>query len=297
MFLPAEKIRRWIPLHNSYFPETEQIRGHLSPEGLLWYDFPIFDPFREDFIAGFSSCRGGGGKGLDLNPKLEDRALLRENCSRFCRALGIPLERIVFSRQTHTTNLLEVDQQHAGQGLDRPREFQDIDGLLTRTEELPLFTFYADCCPLLFYAADQRIAAAAHAGWRGTVADMAGCMLRRLQSLGAKPRAIYAAIGPSAGPCCYQIDEGTAAHFRSIDASTLRPDPAAPGKFLADLWQANFLLLRRAGLPEQNIAISRLCTICNPDSFYSYRVQGNARGTLAAAVMLRRPCSTPQPKR
>ncbi|MBQ6808101.1 MAG: peptidoglycan editing factor PgeF [Firmicutes bacterium] len=274
------------------FPQTEQIRAHLSPEGLLWYSFPIFEPFREHFLAGFSSRLGGVSSGClsSLNLGLsrgDEPSALRENYRRFCRALEIPMEGMVFSQQTHTTNLLEVDGSHRGQGLERPRSYQNIDGLLTREKELPLITFYADCTPLLFYAADRQIAAASHAGWRGTVADMAGTTVRRLQSLGADPRQIFVAIGPSAGPERYQVDAATAEHFRKVDSSTLRPDPAEPGKFLADLWQANFLLLRRAGIPEENIAIAGLCTISHPEIFFSHRIHGEQRGAMAAALMLR----------
>lgn len=278
-------------MEQSQAPSSSQIRPHLSEDGLLWYDFPIFDPFRGRFRAVFSSrsggCSQGGCASLNLGLHRGDAPEhLAENYRRFCRATGLPLEKLVLSAQTHTTNLLQVDSSFAGMGLARPLSYQDIDGLLTQEPGLPLVTFYADCTPLLFYAADRHIAAAAHAGWRGTVADMAGTVVRRLQSLGAAPEHIYAAIGPSAGPCCYQVDEKTAAHFRAIAPECIKADPREQGKFLADLWLANRLLLQRAGLPEQNIATAGLCTICHPETFFSHRVQGDARGALAAMVML-----------
>ena len=273
------------------YPATEQIRPQLK-EGLLWYSFPIFAPFADRFQAAFSTRLGGVSEGgcasLNLGLSRGDKPeALRENYRRFCRATELPPERMVLSQQTHTTNILQADASLAGQGLDKPRSYHDIDGLLTREKQLPLVTFYADCTPLLFYAADKNIAAAAHAGWRGTVADMAGTMVRRLQSLGSQPRHIYAAIGPSAGPCCYQVDEGTAAYFRRIDPSTLRPDLRVSGRYLADMWRANYLLLRRAGLPEENIAVSGLCTLCHGELFFSHRLQGGERGAMAAMVMLR----------
>ena len=273
-------------------PQTPQIVAHRSAEGVLWYSFPLFAPFADRFTAVFSSRIGGVSPGgwSSLNLGLgrgDEPARVGENFARFGRAVGLDPERMVMSRQTHTTNVLLVDEGYAGEGLVRPRRYQDVDGLLTKERNLPLVTFYADCTPLLLYAADQHIAGAAHAGWRGTVADMAGTMVRRLKALGAKPQQIYAAIGPSAGPCCYQVDETTAARFRQVDAATVRPDPSEAGRYLADLWLANRILLQRAGLPAANIATAGLCTICHSDVFYSHRVQGPDRGALVGAVMLR----------
>ena len=117
--------------------------------------------------------------------------------------------------------------------------------------------------------------------------DVATYLRRRLAELGTDPRHIYVAIGPSAGPCCYQVDEDTACRFRQVDAATVRPDPAAPGHYLADLWLANRILLLRSGVPAANIATAGLCTICHKAIFYSHRVQGPDRGALVGAVMLR----------
>ena len=273
-------------------PRTPQITPHRSAEGVLWYSFPLFRPFQDRFVAAFSSRIGGvcpgGWSSLNLGLGRGDEPdRVRENFARFGRAVGMDPARMVLSQQTHTTNLLLVDETYAGEGLLRPRRYQDVDGLVTKERNLPLVTFYADCTPLLFYAADTNIAGAAHAGWRGTVADMAGTMVRRLAELGTDPRHIYVEIGPSAGPCCYQVDVDTACRFRQVDAATVRPDPAAPGHYLADLWLANRILLLRSGVPAANIATAGLCTICHKAIFYSHRVQGPDRGALVGAVMLR----------
>ncbi len=273
------------------YPATDQIRP-VEKDGLLFYEFPLFDPFRDRFLGVFSSRIGGVSQGCysQLNLGIsrgDDPEALLENLRRFAQATGFSAERTVLSQQTHTTNLREAKATDAGKGYFLERGYTDVDGLYTQEKQLPLVTMYADCTPLLFFAADKNIAATSHSGWRGTVSGMAKVTVEKLLSLGAKAEHIYAAIGPSAGPCCYQVDAETAQAFRQVDASTVRTDPKENGKYLADMWRTNRILLERAGLPEKNIAVGGLCTICHADVFFSHRIQGEARGALAAVVMLK----------
>lgn len=276
------------------YPETENIKAR-SKNGLLYYTFPLLEQFSDRFLHAFSSRLGGCSEGpyASLNLGLargDDDDRVRQNYARFGAAAGFDWQRAVISRQTHGLNIRECIAGDAGKGLILPRDYQSVDGLLTFAPALPLITHYADCVPLLFYAADKRIAAAAHAGWRGTVDGMGRAMVRRLLELGADRRRIYAAIGPSAGPDRYQVEADIAGRFAPFSDEAgpiMREDARQAGKYLVDLWRANREILLRAGLRKENISIGGLCTISHPDIFFSHRAQGERRGALAAMVMLR----------
>lgn len=276
------------------YPETAEIKAQVE-NGLLYYTFPIFEPFSDHFLHAFSSRLGGMSEGCYASLNLsfgrgDDDDRVRQNYACFGAAVGFDWRRVVMSVQTHGVEIRHCTAEDAGKGPVFPRDYQSVDGLLTLMPELPLVTQYADCVPLLFYAADKRIAATAHAGWRGTVDGIGKVMVDRLAELGADRRHIYAAIGPSAGPCCYEVDADIAARFAPFadeEGPVVRPAEGWPEKYFPDLWRANREILRRAGMPKENISIAGLCTICYPDLFYSHRVQGEQRGAMAAMVMLR----------
>lgn len=274
------------------YPETNHIRANVK-DGVLYYDFPIFDPFKDRFLGVFSSRIGGVSEGCYGTMNLgisrgDDDEKVRENLRRFAAAAGFPAEAGVLSQQTHTTNLRHVTAEDKGKGFFRERGYTDIDGLWTEEKDIPLITCYADCTPLLFFAADQNIAMSVHSGWRGTVAGIGRVAVEKLLSLGCKKEHIYAAMGPSAGPCCYEVDEVTASQFhRNIDPCTAPPEEGKPGKYMANMWLANRILLEKAGLLPDHIAVGGLCTICHNDVFFSHRIQGDARGGLIAVTMLK----------
>lgn len=264
-------------------------------DGLLFYTFPHLAA-HQGLVHAFSSRLGGVSSGplhsLSLayaNP-YDQKEQVRENLRRFGQAVGFDPTRLVVSKQTHSTNIFRAYPADAGRGISRPRGYDEIDGLITDTPNLPLMTHHADCTPLFFYAPRRRLCGVAHAGWRGTAANMAGAMVAALQAAGADPAEILAGIGPAAGPCHYQVGAEVIAQFAGLaDEQGLlyRPDPQTPGKYLLDLWRANRLRLIQAGVPQAQIVIGGLCTICHPDIFYSHRVQGQVRGSLAAVIMLK----------
>ncbi len=276
------------------YPATPTAVPH-EKNGVVYYTFPLLEQFSDRLTHAFSTRLGGVSEGglASLNLGLsrgDDPEKLRENLRRFGDAVGFDWRRLVVSQQTHTTNLREAEAADAGCGAVRERPWHDIDGLWTKEKGLPLLTHYADCVSLLFYAADKNICAASHAGWRGTAAGMGRVTVERLQSEGCKRENIYCVIGPSAGPCCYEVDGATASRFAALrdeEGPVAEPREDIPGKYLLDLWRANRCVLLDSGLPPQNIAIAGLCTICHPQVFYSHRVQGNARGSLAALMMLK----------
>lgn len=272
-------------------PTTMQARRQA---GLLFYTFPQLSA-QPGLAHGFSTRLGGVSEGccatLNLafiNP--QDRtAHVAENLRRFAEAVGFDAQRLVLTQQTHSVNIHRATAADAGRGVSRPLGYQQIDGLITDEPNLPLMTYHADCTPLFFYAPQRRLIGLAHAGWRGTAHGMARAMVAQLTAAGATAAELIVGIGPAAGPCHYQVGPEVVEYFQD-QADEQGPfyhhDPAMPDKYLLDLWRANRYQLMQSGVPAAQITISGLCTICRPDIFFSHRVQGSKRGTLAAVMML-----------
>ena len=99
----------------------------------------------------------------------------------------------------------------------KPRDLQSIDGLCTNEPGVTLVTYYADCVPLYFLDPVTRSVGLAHAGWRGTVAKIGAVMVEKMaREFGSNPKDIIAGIGPSIGPCCYEVDEPVANQFLAL---------------------------------------------------------------------------------
>jgi YfiH family protein len=165
------------------------------------------------------------------------------------------------------------------------------DALLTRRRGRPLAVFTADCVGLVVADPDAPALGVAHAGWRGTVRGIAGRLVAALvETAGARPERLHAAIGPSIGPCCYEVDEPVVGPLRAAFPGAwerwARPaGPERPGRWWLDLWTANFEQLVAAGVRAEAIRSPGLCTGCRRDLFFSYRKEGLA-GRLATVAAL-----------
>ena len=246
------------------------------------YRFASFDDASLDH--GVSTRAGGASTGpyasLNLGSSVGDEPeRVRENRARLARALGFGAERLVTTPQVHGDGVLVVDESN----WDRALEIR-ADILLTTRPGYLLMQRFADCVPLLFWHPMAGAVAVAHAGWRGTALGVAGRTVAALgEHAGADPSGVRAAIGPSIGPCCFEVGEDVAAHF---------PDPgvAAPGprgRPHLNLWEINRRALVWAGVPPAQIEVAGVCTRCNPGTFFSHRALGYPAGRFGAAIGLR----------
>ncbi len=235
------------------------------------------------------TCRQGGvssGKicGLNLGFRVEDHTdSVMENYRLVSCDLEIPLSSMVLARQTHTDHIRIVTKDDAGKGVVRQSDITDTDGLMTDQPGLGLVVFSADCVPILLFDPSRKAIAALHAGWRGTVKEIAkkGASMM-CEVYGCNPKDILAAVGPSIGPCCFSFGQDAKDYFPE---KYLSPMPS--GKFLVDLWQMNYDQLTSQGLLPEHIALSRICTVCHADTFYSYRTHREHTGRQAALIMLK----------
>ena len=231
-----------------------------------------------------------------------------ENYRRVGEVFGASPNAFVTTDQTHTTNIRVVGKEDAGKGVTVPRDYTDIDGLITSEKGLILSCFFADCVPLYFVDVKKKVIGLAHSGWRGTVEGMGACMVKRMkEKFGCEPEDIVAGIGASICQDCYEISEEVADKFREgfwqeeevqgffAEACTFGKYPQseyllpgkAPGKWQLDLWLANYAVLRKAGIPMENISISDICTCCNAPYLFSHRATGGKRGNLGAFLMIK----------
>lgn len=213
-----------------------------------------------------------------------------ENFRRITEALGVEKELLVAGAQDHNVNIRRVGVQNAGTGIYIPRDMDSIDGLCTNEPGVTLVVYAADCVPIYYYDVNNRAIGLAHAGWRGSAADMAGTMVRRMQrEFGTKPENLLVAIGPSIGPESFEVDKPCADEFLRLDGSEVfvRQSESAKGKYYVDLWSCNSSLLTAAGVKKENITIGAVDSVTNSDLIFSHRVTKGQRGSNAAFLQLR----------
>lgn len=235
---------------------------------------------------GFSTRVGGVSAppfdALNLSFNRGDEAdRVAENFRRFCTAIGTDHTRQAANKQIHT----DVVRRVTAEGLLPRSEPYAADGLVTDVPGICLTVFTADCVPVLLCDPHRRCVAAIHSGWRST----ALCIAQRgvesmINHYGCRPEHIRAAIGPSIGPCCFETDR---------DVPDAMPRWAAPHitplgneRFRVDLKAIIRRTLERSGVLPEHIDVSDHCTACRPDLYWSHRILGPARGSMAAMIQL-----------
>lgn len=212
-----------------------------------------------------------------------------ENYRRFCAAVGADPDALVKNCQVHSTRIRPVTRADILSAPDEPG-IAEADALVTDESGVCLTIFSGDCVPVLLYDPKRRVAAAAHAGWRGSAGDVAGEAVRVMEEdYGCDPADVLAAIGPGIAPCCFETHIDVPEALRralGADAEDYIRPLAAEGKFSVDLKGVNARWLRRAGVRREHIAVCPACTACDPDRFWSHRRMGSRRGSMAAVIQL-----------
>jgi YfiH family protein len=174
----------------------------------------------------------------------------------------------VRSHQVHGTHIRIVEPDDVANSVD-------ADGMVTAAVGLALCIFTADCVPLLMLDSQTQIAAAIHAGWRGTLGNIAGAGVRAMVKLGARREAIRAALGPAIGLCCFEVDEVLADRFvQELPAVRAHRRPGRGGKAYLDLRGINRDQLAAQGIAPDLITTVGACTRCAHDQFFSRRAAG-----------------------
>jgi hypothetical protein len=198
--------------------------------------------------------------------------------------IGVRTDDLLLIRQVH-----EAAVAVAPRDRDLPWTPPEADIIVSNDPNAAIAVRVADCVSILLAEENGRAVAAVHAGWRGTVKRAAIEGVAALQSrYGVRPELIVAAVGPSIGPCCYEVGESTRRAFQEAGHHATVLDrwfePRGDGKFHLDLWRATRDQLEGAGVSPENIHVSELCTKTHKDVFHSYRVSGSSAGRMAAVI-------------
>lgn len=274
---------------------TEPHLIEKNNKGVTWLSFPALE--ESGLVAhAFSTRMGGVSKGhfSTMNfsfTRGDDPADVKENFRRMADALQVSMEKMVVTWQTHTTNVRTVSESDFGKGVLYDRDYRDIDGLITNIPGVTLVTFFADCVPLYFLDTKNKAIGLSHSGWRGTVNRMGNVTLKAMaQEFGTKPEDVIACVGPSICQDCYEVGPEVIEQFQTnfdkkYHEALFYEKPN--GKFQLNLWEANRIVLREAGVPETQISITDICTYCNPDLLFSHRRSAEKRGNLCAFLSLK----------
>ncbi len=241
----------------------------------------------------FSTRNGGVSTGdcatmnLSFN-RNDSRENVEKNYEILCSAVGIDVSHLVLSQQTHTNNVISVDEKHRGTGFDKA-PFCDVDGLITDSAGVALVTQYADCTPLLFCDPNKKVIATSHAGWRGTVKLIGKVTVEKMvKDYGCNSKDIIVGIGPCIKQCCYEVDDPVFEEFKKLEFLNLNSilTSKSNGRYMLDLVEANRQILINVGIDPNNIDASDICTCCNAKDLHSHRATGGKRGNLAAIIEL-----------
>lgn len=255
----------------------------------------------------FSTRTGGVSQGIYSSMNLsftrgDEESAVFENFRRIAEVLAAQPSQIVCTDQTHTTNVRVVTRDDMGKGVTRPRDYTDVDGLITNEKGIVLATFYADCVPLYFVDPVKEVIGLSHSGWKGTVGGMGRETVRRMQQeYGCRPEDIYAAIGPSICRECYEVSSDVSEAFEKVFSENeyLNTNHAyeqiisywdekqkEEGKCQLDLHLANEWILKSAGILPEHISVTDVCTAHNPEYLFSHRKTDGKRGNLGAFLCL-----------
>lgn len=264
-------------------------RGDLDV--LAW---AAFDGHPVDVMV--TSRQGGVSAGpyasLNLGLHVGDSAAaVLENRRRVAAALGADLRDLVFCNQSHGRNVHVVTQADRGRGtLSQQDAIAATDALVTTEPGIGLVVMVADCVPVVLYDPVAQVLSCVHAGWRGTLARVSQAAVETMAALGSDPADIIAGIGPAISPDRYQVGTEVAEEARRCFAAhgaadVLRPD--GTGRWLFNLWHANRILLREAGLRDDSIHLAAVPTgPAGASPFFSDRA-ARPCGRFAAVARLR----------
>ena len=227
----------------------------ITQKNNIWYG--TFPALGEAGFVNACSCRLHGESDVvegTLNLALhvgDDVEKVLRNRKAFAEAIGVDANRFTTCQQVHVSKVVQVTKELVGSGAkDFTNTIADTDALITNLSDVPLMLFYADCVPVLLADLETGAIGLAHAGWRGTVANIGAKTLAAMgEAFGTKPENVLAAIGPSIGACCYEVDDyvrDQASGYEEFFA------PKGGGKYQLDLWGMNAKQLQEVGVSAKS---------------------------------------------
>lgn len=247
-------------------------------QGISWLDSSLLKK-ETAVIHAFSTKLGGVSpfpySGLNMGFHTKDSEVnVIENRKRFLKRFNLAPEQVASLKQVHSDKIIRVGKHFMGNAfLEKGRYFYEGDALITGEKGVALYVGYADCVPILLFDPIREVIAAVHAGWRGSVSNIAKKTVEKMvKHYGSAPESILAAIGPSIGPRHFEVGNDVISEIKKrSNAYTELLLPSREGHASLDLWRVNEWQLLSAGLKGSNIDCAKLCTYTRDDLFYSHR--------------------------
>ncbi|MDI6783651.1 MAG: peptidoglycan editing factor PgeF [bacterium] len=266
-----------------------------SIDSLSFFHFENLSNFKQ--ISHFISTRQGGfsnppydSLNLAFHVGDEPQTILK-NRELLASSLDIPLSNFTTAQQVHDADVAVVTESMCGNGaLDFESAIPATDAMVTEIPKICLMILTADCVPILFFDPKKKVIGVAHAGWKGTGKQIAQKTVQVMQKkFACSPSDILVGLGPSIGPCCYEVGAeviiGIERTFANQTKEVLPWNSENQGYF--NLWEANKIQLVQEGILERNIEVTGFCTRCHSDIFYSARQTKGATGRFGTGIMLR----------
>ncbi|HEY8417541.1 MAG TPA: peptidoglycan editing factor PgeF [Limnochordales bacterium] len=249
------------------------------------------DAWAEQAIVHGFTGRGGGVSpppfdSLNLGLRVgDDPERVRENRRRLCQVLGVSPQALVVGEQVHGNAVAVVTRAAMGRGaLVAADALPGVDALVCAEPGPVLMGLFADCVPILLVDPRTPAVAMVHAGWRGTDRQVVVRALAAMaEAFGTRAADCWAALGPSIGPCCYEVGADVADRFAGWGGGLVQ---SREGRLYLDLPAANRRLLESAGVPARQILTAEVCTRCRMDQCFSHRGSGGRTGRMAAVIGL-----------
>jgi len=187
----------------------------------------------------------------------------------------------IVANQTHSDHIKVIEKSETKGWKSLGDAIEDCDALITQEKDVVLTVLTADCVPVLLYDPRNEVVAAVHAGWKGTEAEIVSKTVLKMQErFGCRAEDMIAAVAPSIGRCCYEVGEDVAKHFFEFPESyTVKGE-----KYMLDLPYINKSQLLKAGLSEENIEMSAVCTACEVGDYFSYRKEQGCSGRFMSLI-------------
>ena len=249
--------------------------------GIKLLRFSLLQPFTKSILHFSTTRHGVNGAPFSMgSPGDENDVLSVRSREMLAEAMSVSPQQFVFCRQTHSNHVRIIRHIHNDNGFySKQTAIQDNDSLITAEKNILLISLTADCVPVLLYDPEKQIIASVHSGWRGTARNILGRTIdEMMRSFSCLPADLFCCIGPSAGPCCYEVGENVWSEFSQFQQKETIFRKHNGNKYLLDLHEANRQIALSYGIPDAQIEKAGICTMCSNGLYHSARVDGPGSG-------------------